>query len=90
MLRSCQEVCRKIASDELVEAGLRERLIIRFHLWRCGDCSCYEKQLRTIGTSMRQIAHQESPTPSALERLEQSILDAGTGGSSGRADGTED
>lgn len=89
MLLSCREVCRMIASDELAEARLRERLVIRFHLWRCGDCRRYEKQLRTIGTCMHQLVHQEGSTPSALERLEQSILDAGAAGSSRREDGAE-
>jgi len=76
MLPNCQEVCRKIASDELAEAGLWERLITRFHLWRCGDCSRYSEQLRTIGESVHQRAHEEGSTSTDLERLEQSILES--------------
>lgn len=90
MLWSCQEVCRKIASDELAGAGLRERMIVRFHLWRCGDCSRYEEQLRTISTSMRALAHEEGSAPPALARLEQSILDASSAGSSRHADDIEE
>jgi len=88
MLRSCQEVCRKIASDEFAEAGLGERLMMRFHLWRCGDCRCYGEQLRALGASMRQRAREDDSPPSALERLEKSILDAGVG-SSRRTDDVE-
>ena len=89
MFRSCQEICRKIASDELAEAGLLERLMIRFHLWLCRDCSSYQEQLGAIGTSMRQLAHEESSTPSALERLEHSILESDSARSLRRADGAE-
>ena len=40
---NCKEICRKIASDEYAEATGWERLVVRFHLWRCRDCSCYEE-----------------------------------------------
>ncbi len=90
MMPNCQEVCRKIASDELAEAGLWERLMTRFHLWRCGDCSRYSEQLRTIGESVHQRAHEEGPTSTALDRLEQSILDFDSARSSGRVDDAED
>jgi len=85
MLPSCEEVCRRIASDELAEAGLWERLMTRFHLWRCGDCSRYSEQLRTIGESVHQRAHEEGSASADLDRLEQNILDSDSARSSRRA-----
>ncbi len=74
MMLSCEEACRKIASDEYAEAGRWERLHIRFHLWLCGDCRGYARQLREIGTSVRQLAHDTQPQASDIERLESDIL----------------
>lgn len=90
MLPSCREVCRRIASDELTEAEPWERLMIRFHVWRCRDCSLYVEQLRTIGKWARRRAHEDEPPASTLERLERSILDASAVESRERAGHAED
>ncbi len=78
---NCKEVCRKIASDEYAEATGWERLVVRFHLWRCRDCGCYEEQLQTMGASMRQLLHEDPPAAATLERIERELLENSAAGS---------
>jgi len=78
---NCKEICQKIASDEYAEATGWERFVVRFHLWRCGDCRCYEEQLRAMGASMAQLLHEDRPAASTLERIEREILENNAAGS---------
>ena len=78
---TCKEICRKIASDEYAEATGWERLVVRFHLWRCRDCRCYEEQLRAIGASMQQFLDEESPTATTLDRIERDLVESNAAGS---------
>ncbi len=71
---NCKEICRKIASDEYADATGWERLVVRFHLWRCKDCRCYEEQLQTMGASMQQLLHEDPPATATLARIEREIL----------------
>ncbi len=77
---SCKEVTRKIASDELAEAGWRERLAVRLHLLLCRHCRRYASQLRAIGAAARNLWWSRSQDPSTLERLERQILEHCLGG----------
>ncbi len=77
---SCKEVTRKIASDELVESGWRERLAVRLHLLWCRHCRRYVAQLRAIGAAARNLWGPRSQDPSTLERLERQILEDYLGG----------
>ena len=77
---SCKEVTRKIASDELAEAGWRERLAVRLHLLLCRHCRRYVAQLRAIGAAARNLWWSRSQDPSTLERLERQILEDCLGG----------
>ncbi len=77
---NCKEICRKIASDEYAEATGWERFVVRFHLWRCGDCRCYEEQLQAMGASMAKLLHEDPPTATTLERIEHEILENNAAG----------
>ncbi len=77
---SCKEVTRKIASDELAEAGWWERLAVRLHLLWCRHCRRYVAQLRAIGAAARNLWGPLSQDPSTLERLERQILEDCLGG----------
>ncbi len=72
-MTSCKEVTRKIASDEFREAGWRERLAVRFHLFMCRHCRRYVAQLRAIGAATRELCGLSSQDSSTLERLERQI-----------------
>ncbi|MCH7823897.1 MAG: hypothetical protein IH849_03770 [Acidobacteria bacterium] len=80
-MQNCKEICRKIASDEYAEATGWERLVVRFHLWRCKNCRCYEEQLRAMGASMAQLLHEDPPAATTLERIERAILENNAAGS---------
>lgn len=76
---TCKEICRKIASDEYAEARVWERFLIRFHLWRCKHCHCYETQLRTIGASVHKRFHENPPGGGSLNQLERRVLGSAAG-----------
>ena len=78
---SCKEVTRKIASDELVEAGWRERLAVRLHLIWCRHCRRYVAQLRAIGAAARNLWGARAQNARTIERLERQILEGCLGGS---------
>ncbi len=78
---NCKEICRKIASDEYADATGWERLVLRYHLWRCKNCRCYEEQLRAMGASMAQLLHEDPPAANTLERIERAILENNAAGS---------
>ena len=72
---SCKEVARLIASDELVDLGWLERILVRFHLVRCHHCWRYAAQLRAISTAALERGGFGPADLQALERLERSILE---------------
>ena len=72
---SCKKVTRKTASDELVEAGWRERLAVQLHLPWCRHCRRYTAQMRAIGGAARNLWGPRSQDPRALKRLEREILE---------------
>ncbi len=72
---SCKEVARLIASDELVDLGWLERILVRLHLVRCHHCRGYAAQLRSIGTAARHRWDTRPADRQALERLASSILE---------------
>ncbi len=76
----CKDVTRKIASDELAEAGWGERLGVRLHLLLCHHCRRYVAQLRSIGTAARNLWGSRSQDPPTLERLEPRILELSLSG----------
>lgn len=87
---SCREITRKIASEEFAEAGWRQRLGVRLHLFMCRHCRRYTAQLRAIGRAARSLwgARPEDEDPEVLKRLEEAILKGTPRGSarSGSAD----
>ena len=71
----CQEVTRKIASDEFREATWWQRFGVRFHLLMCCHCQRYAKQLRQIGSAARTLWISPSRDRSTTDRLERQILE---------------
>ena len=76
----CKDVTRKIASDELAEAGWGERLGVRLHLLLCRHCRRYVAQLRAIGAAAQNLWGSRSQDPPTLERLERRILERSLSG----------
>ncbi len=72
---SCKEVARLIASDELVDLGWLERILVRLHLMRCHHCRRYAAQLRAISTAALERGGFGPADLQALKRLERSILE---------------
>jgi len=68
MLR-CQDVERKIGSDEILDAGFMERVAVRLHLAMCRNCSNYAKQLRAIRNAVRSACEDFREDPEQLNRL---------------------
>ena len=72
---SCKEVARLIASEELVDAGLSKRALVRIHLLMCRHCRRYAAELRAIGAAARDRWDSGVTDRASLEKLENSILE---------------
>ena len=72
----CQEVARRIASDEFKEANGWQRFWVRLHLLMCRHCRCYAVQLHSIGETARNLWGPHTEDPSTLERLEREIIES--------------
>ncbi len=72
---SCREVARLIASDELVDLGWLDRILVRLHLVRCHHCRRYAAQLRAISTAALERGGFGPADLQALKRLERTILE---------------
>lgn len=68
----CREVEQKIGSDEILAAGLMERLAVRMHLAMCRHCSNYARQVRAIGNAARSI-YTDREDPERVARLLRKI-----------------
>ena len=79
MMLCCQEVARQIASDELTEANLWQRLWVRLHLLMCRHCRRYALQLHSIDETARNLWGPHTEDPSTLERLERDIIETTLG-----------
>ncbi len=75
----CQEVARRIASDEFTEANLWQRLWVRLHLLMCRHCRLYAVQLHSIDETARNLWGPQTEDPSTLERLERDIIETALG-----------
>ena len=76
MMLCCQEVARRIASDEFKEANGWQRFWVRLHLLMCRHCRCYAVQLHSIGETARNLWGPHTEDPSTLERLEREIIES--------------
>ena len=75
----CQEVARRIASDEFKEANMWQRLWVRLHLLMCRHCRRYAVQLHSISETARNLWGPHTEDPSTLERLERDIIETAFG-----------
>lgn len=73
---TCKEVSRTIASDELSNAGWRQRFATSLHLLMCRYCRRYARQIDQIGEAAKDILSDQTAEPEARERLRNSILES--------------
>ena len=71
MLR-CKEVTTMVARGDLADAGLWLRMKVRLHLMMCRHCARYAKQMRTIGSRVRE-RFQSPDVEDLQERILQSV-----------------
>ncbi len=79
MMLCCQEVARRIASDEFEETNVWQRLWVRLHLLMCGHCRRYAVQVHSIGETARNLWGPHTEDPSTLKRLERDIIETALG-----------
>ncbi|MEE8349367.1 MAG: hypothetical protein V3R94_07345 [Acidobacteriota bacterium] len=75
MMLNCKEVSRKVASDHLATAGPWERFRIRFHLFMCRHCRCYDEQLREIDSTAQELWNDPSQDRASIDRLQREVLE---------------
>jgi|GEM_PF-1912888 len=56
----CKEVAELMASDQLSQQRWVRRVEVRFHLWRCRNCSRFRKQIVQIGETARKVFRESS------------------------------
>ena len=71
---TCKEIARRIASDEVADAPLWQRLGMRIHLLMCRYCRRYSRQMQTIGAFSRKACALEGEDQARLDRLKKTIL----------------
>ncbi len=72
---SCRELTRRLASDELAEAGWWANLGAGLHLAMCRHCRRYRAQLRALGPAARRAFGAEAADKKKQAELESKILD---------------
>lgn len=79
LMPNCRDVARAVSTDELDELPLRRRLLMRWHLFVCGDCANYARQIEAISRAARELDLDlglgPDVEPDDLESLEARILD---------------
>lgn len=71
---TCRDVSRGLAADELRTGALGRRLAIRVHLLMCDRCRRFAREIRQLGTAMRQLGASVGPAPLEVA-AQQRILD---------------
>lgn len=80
-MKSCKDVTGLVASGRLAEAGVFERVAIRFHLLMCGYCRCYARQIERIGDHARSMCADAAPlSDEARQALAERCAKAAAGG----------
>ena len=70
---NCEEVTRRLASDQLTNTNWRGRFVVGFHLFLCDKCRGYKNQLEMIGKAAKDLWPQPENDDS-LRRLQDRIL----------------
>ncbi|MCB0325589.1 MAG: zf-HC2 domain-containing protein [Bdellovibrionales bacterium] len=52
---NCKEVAELVSQSLDRPLTLRQRLCIRYHLWKCEWCVCYKKQLQHLKECLGQF-----------------------------------
>lgn len=82
---SCEEFCRQLAADELVDGGLRQRLAALAHRLLCARCQSYASDLKRIAEGARGAARRASENSrgdaetAQLDRLKRDLVERARG-----------
>ncbi len=60
---SCKQVSRLVSESLDRPLTLRERFWLRLHLWRCGGCSNFSGQMKSLRAAMRRLASGAADPP---------------------------
>ena len=74
MLR-CNELARRVATDEFSNASWMRRLSLRMNLAMCRHCRRYARQIDRLGAEIRRSWTATDADESALRRIEQALRD---------------
>lgn len=57
-MMKCEDVSRLVSRAHDRPLGLRERMGLRVHLWLCGNCRRFERQLRLLRRGLARLAER--------------------------------
>jgi len=83
----CKDASRLVSEARDRQLGIRERSSLRMHLWMCGNCRRFMRQIRLLGRALGRLADPDdtagrAPVLSDGERAHIRRELAGHGGSS--------
>ncbi len=80
---TCKQASRLISEANERKLGLRERFVLRLHLWMCDNCRRFEGQMRFLRHTMRKgkqegrLPTDKSLPPESRERIRQALREHG-------------
>ncbi len=70
---SCEELARRSTSDDMENASLMTRLLVRIHMTICTHCIKFASQMKLISEAARRRLGAE-PDPVRLTALKKRLL----------------
>ncbi len=76
---SCKDASHLISEGQDRHLNPRERIGLRLHLWMCGSCRLFEKQINYIHRTLRQgwslgkLPEEKPLSPEARERIRKKL-----------------
>lgn len=69
MILTCKHVCEHASDFIDGAASLRQRLLLRLHLFLCKHCRRYLRQFRTVIGIVPKLATRDTPSDEEIDRL---------------------
>ena len=79
---TCKDASHLVSQRQDRSLSFRERLGLRFHLWMCGNCRRFERQIALMRRLLRQSdqraeaeAEEQALSAEARERISQALAE---------------
>jgi len=80
---TCKEASKIVSESMERPLSLHERWSLRLHLWMCGNCRRFSRQMHLLRKTMRSWVHRQDEanqksnlSPDARERIRKAIAES--------------